>query len=56
MLFDKFDKLVAPALDKAVANRTEAQTLTALCDSVLQKLMSGEIRLQEAERSVEAVV
>ena len=50
-----FDRLVAPLFDRAVANLFESKTIARTRDLLLPKLMSGEIRLREAERAVEAV-
>lgn len=40
--------------DRIVAAKREARTLIALRDSLLPKLISGELRLKDAERQVEA--
>jgi type I restriction enzyme S subunit len=40
--------------DRIVANELETRTLTQTRDFLLPKLMSGEIRLKDAERIVEA--
>ena len=37
-------------------NHLEIETLENLRDTLLPKLMSGEIRVKDAERAVEAVV
>ena len=36
-------------------NQSESRTLATLRDTLLPKLLSGEIRLRDAERAVEAV-
>lgn len=38
-----FDKVIAPIFDKAFANTVESQTLATLRDTLLPKLLSGEI-------------
>jgi type I restriction enzyme S subunit len=38
-----FDRLIAPIFDKAFANTVESQTLATLRDTLLPKLLSGEI-------------
>jgi type I restriction enzyme, S subunit len=43
-------------LTKVITNIAENQTLTELRDTLLPKLMSGEIRVTDAEREVEAAV
>jgi type I restriction enzyme S subunit len=35
-------------------NQAESQTLAALRDTLLPKLLSGEVRVKEAEKLVEA--
>ena len=49
-------KLIAPAFDRAIATDLESQTLAALRDALLPRLMSGELRIREAEKQVEEVV
>jgi type I restriction enzyme S subunit len=51
-----FDKLIAPLADREVANLSETRTLAAIRDLLLPKLMSGESRVKDAEKAVEAVV
>ena len=50
-----FQGLVQSLLDRLVANVHEARTLAQTRDLLLPKLMSGEIRLREAEKAVESV-
>jgi type I restriction enzyme, S subunit len=50
-----FEMAVAPLLAGLLVNRTESCTLSITRDLLLPKLMSGEIRLREAEKIVEAV-
>lgn len=49
-LLDKFHEVVAPLYERAHHNREESHTLTALRDSLLPKLMRGEVRVK-GERS-----
>jgi type I restriction enzyme S subunit len=49
-----FSKLVAPLFAKYRANADENTTLAATRDLLLRKLMSGEIRVRDAEKAVEA--
>ena len=56
LVFDKFEELVATMLENVVAKRDETQTLVELRDALLPRLISGEIRLNDAERYVEAVL
>lgn len=48
-----FSGLVAPLIDRTIANRAEAQTLAATRDLLLPRLMSGELRVNDAERMLE---
>jgi len=50
-----FENTVRPLIDRIVANIHESRTLAQIRDLLLPKLMSGEIRLREAEKAVEAV-
>lgn len=52
----RFQMVVEPLFDKVLANDTENQTLAELRDTLLPKLMSGEIRVKDAEREVEAAI
>ena len=47
-----FDGVVGPLFEKILANEQENQTLAALRDLLLPKLMSGEIRLKDAEKGL----
>ena len=48
-----FDELAGPIDQKVRTNETECRTLTRTRDLLLPKLMSGEIRVREAERQIE---
>ena len=50
----KFQHVVSPMLGKIVGNVHEARTLAALRDTLLPKLISGEIRVLHAERALES--
>jgi len=52
MIFHAFDRLVAPLFGRIVSNEREARTNAALRDALLPKLISGELRVKEAERVV----
>jgi type I restriction enzyme S subunit len=54
-IIDTFHRTTAPLVDRVEANKREARTLAATRDLLLPKLMSGEIRLRDAEEAVEAV-
>ena len=44
-LLERFDKTVAEFYNKINSNQTQIRTLTALRDTLLPKLMSGEVRI-----------
>ena len=48
-----FDHAVLPLMQRILANLHETATLTALRDALLPKLMSGEVRVRDAEKMVE---
>jgi type I restriction enzyme S subunit len=45
-----FDLLVGPLYQKIVTNLKESRTLASLRDSLLPKLMSGEVRVKDVEK------
>jgi type I restriction enzyme S subunit len=49
-----FDKLVTPAFEKIAANLEQSRTLAALRDALLPELISGRLRLADAERFLQA--
>ncbi len=51
-----FNDIIFPMLERVISNVEENQTLATLRDTLLPKLMSGEIRVSDAEREVEAAV
>ena len=50
-----FQKAVQPVLEQIVANVHESHTLAAQRDTLLPKLISGEIRLRDAARQMENI-
>ena len=54
-LVEHFGALAGPALDRIQALEGESGTLAALRDTLLPKLISGELRLKDAERFVERI-
>jgi type I restriction enzyme S subunit len=46
------DDVIAPLFNLLIANDLESRTLAATRDLLLPKLMSGEIRVTEAEKIV----
>jgi len=55
-ILDQFEKTAASLFKKIAANHHQNETLAELRDTLLPKLMSGEIRVKDAKRTVEAVV
>ena len=51
-----FEQIANSLFEKIKLNLSNSQTLTELRDTLLPKLMSGEIRLKDAEREVEAAI
>jgi type I restriction enzyme S subunit len=47
---------VTPLFEQCLANQHESHTLAALRDLLLPKLMSGEIRVREAEKALEVAM
>jgi type I restriction enzyme S subunit len=52
-LISAFDKQIKPLADKVNNNYEQSRTLAAIRDTLLPKLLSGEIRVKDAERFVE---
>lgn len=52
-LVEKFDAIVVPLLQRQRANELESETLAQTRDLLLPKLLSGEIRLPDAAKTVE---
>ena len=50
-----FARIVSPLFDQFRCNSEESRTLADMRDTLLPKLISGEIRIAEAEHAVEAV-
>jgi type I restriction enzyme, S subunit len=55
-IIEAYTKCVDSMFAKILTNRKENQTLTTLRDTLLPKLMSGEIRVADAESEVEAAI
>lgn len=51
-IMDAFHKVAEPMIDRWEANKAENHTLAKLRDFLLPKLLSGEIRIQDAEKVV----
>ena len=55
-IYKVFDEIVSPYFNLWISNRHQNQTLAELRDTLLPKLMSGEIRVKDAQHEMEAVV
>jgi type I restriction enzyme, S subunit len=55
-VLDSFGSLLEPTYVKSEMNSTESSTLAEIRDTLLPKLVSGEIRVKDAEKAVKAVV
>ena len=55
-VLDKFTAIAQPIFSKIEMNEVNSITLAELRNTLLPKLMSGEIRVKDAERAVEAAV
>lgn len=51
---ERFEQRVSPWLQKMKANDDESHTLATMRDALLPKLLSGEIRVKDAERFAES--
>jgi len=49
----EFDEVVLPLRERFSANQTQAQTLATLRDTLLPRLISGQLRLPEAQSQLE---
>jgi type I restriction enzyme, S subunit len=47
-----FSRIIHPVIERIIANTHETRTLAALRDTLLPKLISGELRVPDAERIV----
>jgi type I restriction enzyme S subunit len=55
-LMNAADALIGPLFDKMLAHDLEARTLATLRDLLLPKLLSGQLRIKDAEKAVEAAL
>jgi len=51
-----FTERVRPAVDRMIAGIHQSRTLAALRDALLPKLISGELRVKDAEKFLEAAI
>ena len=54
-ILDAFNRNLQPVLDRILRNHCQSCTLATLRDALLPKLLSGELRVPDAERAVSAV-
>lgn len=54
-MFQRFEKAVSVWFEKILLNVQQSQTLIQLRDTLLPKLLSGELRVKDAERMAETV-
>jgi type I restriction enzyme, S subunit len=54
LIMNLFERTVRPLYERLVATERESRTLAALRDTLLPKLISGEVRVPQAARLVEA--
>jgi type I restriction enzyme S subunit len=52
-VLEAFTKIIGPLFDRIVENERQAQTLATLRDTLLPRLISGQLRLPEAKSFVE---
>ena len=55
-IIEAFYDMTQPFYDRLLLNLLEAQTISKLRDTLLPKLMSGELRVRDAEKLVEGAV
>jgi len=55
-LVARFHELVQPLFEHIASNLRQSKTLASMRDTILPKLLSGDIRVKEAERVVSATV
>jgi type I restriction enzyme S subunit len=55
-IVDAFDKAARTLLDRTLEIRRQSRTLAALCDTLLPKLISGELRVKDSEKFISGAV
>ena len=53
LLADNFESIVKPLYSKIFSNKKENKILTSLKDTLLPRLLSGELQILDAENLVE---
>jgi type I restriction enzyme S subunit len=52
-LLDAMSKIMSPLIDQIIANRIQSRTLASVRDTLLPKLLSGELSVAEASRNAD---
>ena len=52
-LLQQFQSMISPLVERAMIGISESETLSELRDTLLPKLISGELRIPEAEKFLE---
>lgn len=55
-LAQEFDEIVEPLIEKIIGNQEQAQTLATLRDTLLPRLISGQLRLPQVPQELEAAL
>ena len=55
-VFHAFERLIEPSTHRMDVNMAESTTLANLRDTLLPKLLSGELRVKDAEKAVSAAL
>jgi type I restriction enzyme S subunit len=55
-ILDAFERIVQPLYRRADLNRRQSRTLAEIRDALLPRLMSGELRVRDAEKAVEVAI
>jgi type I restriction enzyme S subunit len=56
VVLSDYNQKAKPIMDLIYSNQIENQTLTALRDTLLPKLISGEVRVKDAEQMLNEVL
>jgi type I restriction enzyme S subunit len=51
-----FERLAEPCIGRILASCNQSRTLAALRDTLLPKLISGELRVKDAEKFIQSAV
>ena len=56
VVLQAFNRVVEPLFQSVYGNSCESRTLATLRDTLLPKLISGELRVRDAQRFIEEVI